>query len=100
MGQGYEHPGPGHRSIHSTYCSQTITPRSCIAKPVHVIDIFCIELHSGTSNCCYGHTCINVFDNRDPSTFSIAETQLIFDGFVRDRQKGVGGSDVDLGKSV
>jgi hypothetical protein len=81
MGQGYEHPGPGHPRIYSTYCSQTITPRSGIAKPIHVIDNSCIAPHSGISNCCIDHTFISVFDKRDPSTFSVAETQFILDGF-------------------
>ena len=81
MGQGYEHPGPGHHPLtRSTYFSQTVTPRSGIAEPVPVIHNSCIAPHSGISNSCIDHTFINVFDKRDPSTFSVAETQLILDG--------------------
>ena len=98
MGQGYEHPGPGHPHTHSTYCSQTITPRSGIAKPV--IDTCCIKPQSVISDCCLDYTFINVVDIHDPSTFPIAETQLILDGFWRDSRKGVGGSEADLKKSV
>ena len=76
IGQGYEHPGLGHPHTHSTYCSQTIEPRSGI----YCCSDICQTHHSGISSSCIDHTFINVIDTRDTQILPIAETQLILNG--------------------
>ena len=77
--QGYQHPDHG----------QTLKPH------------FGSRLRSGicSIDCCTDHTYFSCYTH-DPETLKIEETQLILDGFLRDSQEGVGGSDRFLGKPV
>ena len=76
MGQGYEHPGPGHPNMF--VCIQTIEPHSGMFKPV---DIDCINCIGPRSGICSFDTFIDCSHTHKSETLRIAETQMIFNGF-------------------
>ena len=71
MGQGYEHPGPGHPHTRSIY--ETIEPHSGIVQTIGTT--------SSLPTVCPDFTFIDKIDRQSPETFPIADAQLFLNGF-------------------
>ena len=87
MGQGYEHPGPGHP--HTSYVrtqTETIEPHSGIC---------CIEPHSGIWFFDSDIAVLDHIDIHSSETVSFAETLVFLNWFLRECHEGVGGIEVD-----